>query len=245
MVSYGGFDNHSLQVNANDTTIGTHANLLANVSNAVKAFVDDCNFLGIQDRVVGLTFSEFGRRIKSNSSVGTDHGAAAPMILFGDNVIPGVLGNNPTIPANVSVNDNIPFQYDFRSVYSSILEKWFCVPSSTLQTIMMNNFQSLNIVNSNSCNGTNPNPSGDNLIRNFPNPFTDTTTIEFKTNGGHTLIQIIDMLGRVVRTPIDRDYIAAGTYTTSFNSGPLPNGVYYARLQNGATQQVRAMLKVR
>lgn len=245
MVSYGGFDNHSLQVNANDTTIGTHANLLTNVSNAVKAFVDDCSFLGIQDRVVGMTFSEFGRRIKSNSSVGTDHGAAAPMILFGDGVISGVLGTNPTIPTNVTVNDNIPFQYDFRSVYASVLEKWFCVPTTTLQTIMLNNFQSLNIVKNDSCTSPNPNPSGIELISNYPNPFTDTTTIKFTTQGGHTLIQVIDMLGRVVRTPIDRDYIAAGTYTTSFDSGALPNGVYYARLQNGATQQVRAMLKVR
>src|ERR1051325_8562283 len=110
MVSYGSFDTHSLQTNATDTTIGTHANLLTNVSNAVKAFVDDCAGLGIGDRVIGMTFSEFGRRIKSNSSVGTDHGAAAPMILFGNGVISGVLGNNPTIPTNVTVNDNIPFQ---------------------------------------------------------------------------------------------------------------------------------------
>jgi uncharacterized protein (DUF1501 family) len=77
MVSYGGFDNHSLQVNQTDTTTGTHSNLLANLSNAIKAFVDDCQFLGVQDRVIGLTFSEFGRRIKSNSSMGTEHGAAA------------------------------------------------------------------------------------------------------------------------------------------------------------------------
>src|SRR5204863_881480 len=61
MVSYGGFDNHSLQVNSTDTTIGTHANLLTNISNAVKAFVDDCEFLGVGERVVGMTFSEFGR----------------------------------------------------------------------------------------------------------------------------------------------------------------------------------------
>jgi uncharacterized protein (DUF1501 family) len=245
MVSYGGFDNHSLQVNASDTTTGTHANLLTNVSNAIKAFTDDCTFLGVQNRVIGMTFSEFGRRIKSNSSIGTDHGAAAPMFLFGNGVVSGVLGNNPTIPSNVSVNDNIPFQYDFRSVYASILEKWFCVPSTTLQTILMNNFQSLNVVKNGSCTTGNPNPSGDNLISNYPNPFTDTTTIKFVTQGGHTLIQIIDMLGRVVRTPVDRDYTTAGTYTTNFDSGSLPSGVYYARLQNGATQQVRAMLKVR
>src|SRR5437868_2115566 len=124
MVSYGSFDTHSLEANAGDTTNGNHANLLKNVSNAIKAFQDDCKFLGIEDRVIGMTFSEFGRRIKSNSSQGTDHGAAAPMFLFGKNVLPGIMGSNPTIPTTVSVNDNIPMQYDFRSVYATILENW-------------------------------------------------------------------------------------------------------------------------
>ncbi len=248
MVSYGGFDNHSLQVNSTDTTTGTHANLLKNVSDAIKAFTDDCQFLGVQDRVIGMTFSEFGRRIKSNSSVGTDHGAAAPMFLFGNKVIGGVTGANPAIPVNATVNDNIPMQYDFRSIYASILEKWFCVPSTTLQMILFQNFQSLGIVNDASCRTTgviNPNQNAEELIvTNYPNPFTDTTTIRFKTRGGHTLVQIIDMLGRVIQTLVDKEYIA-GTYTMSFDSGPLPTGVYYARLQNGPIQQVRAMLKVR
>lgn len=121
MVSYGGFDTHASQVNATDTTIGTHANLLTNVSNAIKAFQDDLQFLSIDDHVIGMTFSEFGRRIKSNASGGTDHGAAAPVFLFGKNVVRGVYGTNPAIPVNATVNDNIPFQYDFRSVYASIL----------------------------------------------------------------------------------------------------------------------------
>jgi hypothetical protein len=248
MVNYGGFDTHSLQVNAADTSTGTHANLLKNVSDAIKAFVDDCQYLGVQDRVIGMTFSEFGRRIKSNSSGGTDHGAAAPLFLFGKQVVPGVTGTNPAIPVNTTVNDNIPFQYDFRSIYASILEKWFCVSATTLQTIMFQNFQSLNICNDAACRTTginDPNQvAGEELITNSPNPFTGSTRIKFKTKGGHTLVQIIDMLGRVISTPVDRDY-SPGTFTTDFDSGPLPNGVYYARLQNGPIQQVRSMLKVR
>jgi uncharacterized protein (DUF1501 family) len=248
MVNYGGFDTHSLQVNATDTSTGTHASLLKNVSDAIKAFVDDCQFLGVQDRVIGMTFSEFGRRIKSNASVGTDHGAAAPLFLFGKQVAPGFTGNNPAIPTSVSVNDNIPFQYDFRSIYASILERWFCVPSATLQTILFENFQSLYICSNASCRATgidDPNQdAGEELISNAPNPFTTRTTIKFKTRGGHTLVQIIDMLGRVISTPVDKDYIA-GTYTTDFDSSGFPYGVYYARFQNGSVQQVRPMLKVR
>ena len=122
------------------------------------------------------------------------------------------------------------------------------MPTATLQTILFNNFQKLNIVNDSYCRalGTNdPNQSaGEELISNYPNPFVETTTIKFKTKGGHTLVQIIDMLGRVVRTPVDRDY-TPGTYTTSFDSSGLPTGVYYARFQNGPVQQVKSILKVR
>jgi uncharacterized protein (DUF1501 family) len=245
MVSYGGFDTHASQVVATDTTTGAHANLLTNVSNAIKAFVDDLYFLGVQDRVMGMTFSEFGRRIKSNASGGTDHGAAAPLFLFGKNVIRGVYGNNPSIPPNATVNDNIPFQYDFRSVYASILQNWFCVSTTDLQMIMMSNYQQLNIIKNSGCTTNTPQMAGDNLISNYPNPFVTKTTITFKTKGGHTLIQIINNLGQVIRTLVDQDYPSEGTYNTSFDSYGLATGVYYARLQNGPVQQVRTMLKVR
>ena len=245
MVSYGGFDTHSLQVNAADTTTGNHANLLKNISDAVKAFQDDLKNLGVEERVVGMTFSEFGRRIKSNSSVGTDHGSAAPMILFGKNVTNAVWGTSPAIPTNASVNDNIPMQYDFRSVYASLLENWLCVKNSDLQTIMLKNFQNIGIVNSASCKITQPNTSGLTLITNEPNPFNATTTIKFTTAGGHTLIQIMDTMGRVIATPIDQVYSQPGNYTVPFNSGALPVGIYYARLQNGSIQQVRTMMKGR
>jgi hypothetical protein len=82
------------------------------------------------------------------------------------------------------------------------------------------------------------------LITNYPNPFQTSTTIKFRTAGGHTLIQIMDTLGRVLMNLVDKEY-AAGTYTIPFDSEPLPPGVYYARFQNGVTQHVRAMLKVR
>ena len=249
MVGMDQFDTHSNQTEASDTTTGNHANLLSELSSAVKAFMDDCKYLAIEERVIGMTFSEFGRRIKSNGSMGTDHGAAAPMLLFGKNVMPGITGNNPSMPAGANVNDNIPFQYDFRSVYASVLEKWFCVAPTDLETILFKNFQSLPVINDASCTGkpTDPNQNaGDNLISMYPNPFTesDTVTIRFTTKGGHTLIQIIDALGRVVRTPVDSNY-TLGNYTITFDNRGLPSGAYYARLQNGTMQQVKPMLKVR
>ena len=251
MVSFGGFDTHSVQAVSGDTTTGNHALLLQRVSDAIKAFQDDIKNLGVEDRVVGLTFSEFGRRIKSNSSVGTDHGAAAPMFLFGSKIDPGMLGKNPTIPVNASVNDNVPMQYDFRSVYATLLEKWFCLDKSIVSSLfppnINNQLQTLPLIKDGACSATPPPPAtgGDFLITNAPNPFTSSTTIKFKTEGGHTLIQIMDTLGRMLKILVDADYPTAGTYSVTFNAETLPPGIYYARYQNGVTQHVRAMMKVR
>ncbi len=251
MVSTGGYDTHSLQTTTTDTTVGNHAVLLARLSNAVKAFQDDLKILGIEDRVVGMTFSEFGRRVKSNSSVGTDHGAAAPMFVFGKPVQGGMLGDNPTIQAVATVNDNVPMQYDFRSVYSTILEKWFCIPRSTVSTLfpqnVNNTLQDLPLIKGGACDITTPNLSGSTLISNYPNPFQNKTTIEFTTEGGHTLIQIMDSTGRMLTTLLDKEYPVGLTTKQSiqFDASHLPNGTYYARFQNGATQQVRTMIKLR
>jgi hypothetical protein len=251
LVSFGGFDTHSVQVNATDTTTGQHATLLQRVSDACKAFQDDLQFLQIQDRVIGMTYSEFGRRIKSNSSVGTDHGAAAPVFIFGSKVEAGILGDNPAIPPNATVNDNIPMQYDFRSIYSTILEKWFCVDKTIVSGLfppnINNQLQNLPLFKSNlTCNGVTPPPAIDDRdIYNSPNPFTTSTLITFKTKGGHTLIQIFDTLGRLIATPLEKDYSVPMTDSVKFESGGLPAGIYYARLQNGVNQKVRPMMKVR
>ena len=245
MVSYGSFDTHSLQTDAANTSIGTHANLLKNVSDAIKAFQDDLKYLGVEERVMGLTFSEFGRRIKSNSSNGTDHGAAAPLFVFGTNANKMIHGTNPLLPTSATVNDNIPMQFDFRSVYASMLQDWLCVKNTDLQQIVLQHFQNIPMVKTSACITSIPNTSGNSLIENYPNPFTQNTKIMFTTAGGHTLIQIMNTLGQVIATPIEKEYPSAGTYSVTWNSGYQSTGIYYARLQNGPVQQVRTMMKVR
>jgi uncharacterized protein (DUF1501 family) len=253
MVSFGGFDTHSVQVNTGDTTTGAHATLLQRVSDAIRAFQEDLRGLGVEQRVIGMTYSEFGRRIKSNSSTGTDHGAAAPMFLFGTSVEPGMLGVNPTIPVNASVNDNVPMQYDFRSVYATILEKWFCLDKTIVNTLFPPNIntqlQSLPLIKSGVCTGVTPPPPPPadrvKVLYNYPHPFDNSTEIFFKTEGGHTLVQVFDTMGRVIATLLEKDYAGPMQDKVKFDASGLPTGVYYARLQNGVTQHVWPMLKVR
>lgn len=243
MVNYGGFDTHANQVESGNNTNGTHARLLGNVSSAIKAFMDDLSFLGIDDRVLGMTFSEFGRRILSNASRGTDHGSAAPLFIFGTKVQGGVSGNNPIIPTNVTVRDNIPYQYDFRSIYASVLANWLCVDQQILNTVLLKNFQNLPITKLGTCSVLKPVGNPDNLLVLYPNPFYSSLSVQFKSNGGHTLVQILDGSGRLVKILFDKE-IEEGTFRVEFNGPHLPPGIYYVRLQNQIVQQVKSILKV-
>ncbi len=114
-VKIGGFDTHSDQ-------IVEQPDLLQEMSEAIYAFYEDLKAAGRDQDVLIMTWSEFGRRVKSNGSGGTDHGAAAPMFLIGSPVIGGVYGENPNL-RNLD-KDNLRFTTDFRSVYSTVLEEW-------------------------------------------------------------------------------------------------------------------------
>lgn len=252
MVQMGSFDTHVNQVVATDHATGSQANLLQQLSDAMLAFQRDLEGLKIQDRVLTMTFSEFGRRIKSNGSGGTDHGAAYPMFVVGSKLKGGMLGVNATIPANADVNANLPMQYDFRSVYGSLLKDWFCINATDLNTVMLGSaagLQNLPIVASQSCSTVSDthdmnNAAGLNLVSNYPNPFDFGTNIQFDTQGGHTLVQIFDVEGQLVAVPVDGIY-PAGKHNVYYNGGYLPSGIYYLRFQDSTYSQVKMMSKVR
>jgi uncharacterized protein (DUF1501 family) len=116
-VSQGGYDTHTGQLPA-------HQRLLTELGDGLKAFLADLKALGQLDRVLVLTFSEFGRRVAENASGGTDHGAAAPLFLFGNRVKSGVHGVPPALNPAGLANGDVRFTTDFRSVYAGVLEHW-------------------------------------------------------------------------------------------------------------------------
>jgi len=122
-VSIDGFDTHANQANA-------HANLLADVSGAITAFYQDLAARGHKDRLMVMTFSEFGRRAHENGSRGTDHGSGAPMFLVGGKVKAGIVGDHPSLTKLDA--DNLIHTIDFRQVYAAILDQWLGVDSKTV-----------------------------------------------------------------------------------------------------------------
>jgi len=114
-VTLDGFDTHANQPDV-------HATLLRQWSEALSAFLSRLEQSGQQDRVLVMTFSEFGRRVSENASQGTDHGAAAPMFLAGPRLPKIIQGPNPDL-SDLDDGD-LKYKIDFRSVYAAVLDSW-------------------------------------------------------------------------------------------------------------------------
>ncbi len=231
-VSIGGFDTHANQVDKGDTTQGTHANLLQRISEAVTAFMTDLRNQGLQEKVLGMTYSEFGRQIKANDSLGTDHGTAAPMMFFGQPACMGVVGDSPIIPEEVERQSGVAMQIDFRDVYGSVLIDWLGADQSEIASSFDHEFKYLPLVNN--CDAVvsvNELLNPDLYSKAFPNPFSDWTQIEFEhEKGGWARIAVFDTVGKEIAI-LSNQRFPAGRHTLKFEGRNLARGNYYYRIQ--------------
>jgi hypothetical protein len=241
VVSLGGFDTHSVQVDSSDHTAGAHANLLKQLSEAVSAFFDDLTLLNVVNRVAAMTFSEFGRRIVSNASGGTDHGTAEPVMVFSPYVNPGFIGTNPVIPANATLLDNLDMQNDYRGIYAAILADWFQVTPNVMNDVLLQPFAVLPVFNGAATVDTAAGANEDQLSQNYPNPFTRTTTLSFATQGGMVSIQLFDVQGRLIKTLVQQNY-PRGRHEVTINREGIPAGNYFYRISSAKEQSTRKMM---
>jgi len=115
-VSQGGYDTHANQ-------LGGHAARLSQLSAGLDAFQRDLKKRRLDDQVLTVVFSEFGRRPQQNASQGTDHGAAAPLFMMGSNLTTNLVGDAPDLTR--LQNADLRHQTDFRQVYASVIRDWF------------------------------------------------------------------------------------------------------------------------
>lgn len=243
VVSLGGFDTHANQVEEGDTVSGSHADLLRELSEAIYAFQDDLKSLEIFDRVAGMTYSEFGRRIRSNFSNGTDHGTAAPLLLFGSCVLPNILGDNAEISQDVDEQEGVAMQYDFRSVYGSVLADWFEVEENIIKDILLGDFQKLDLFANCATVSTAENAYESIDMNVYPNPTNTRVTIEFESKGEHIKISIFDTLGHEVKV-LTNQKITSGSHALDFEVSDLTNGAYFVRIQTQNGQKTKRIVKM-
>lgn len=246
LVKIGGFDTHDVQVASNTTThLGNHANLLTQVSEAIKAFITDLNNQNLGDDVIAVPFSEFGRKAGENGNLGTDHGEIAPMFVFGKSVNPGISGTNINLSEAVLANNYqvSTVQHDYRRVFGTILQDWFGTSNQTLDLSFYNNttntgFSSNKVSNLIKAASTVP-PScySNSLLSNndftsvsdivvYPNPTVETININSTNNPIYT-VTIFSIDGKFVasyKNPITTD-------SFSINVQNLSVGIYSLKVE--------------
>lgn len=241
MVRINGFDTHAEQVEQSDKTTGMHAQLLKQLDDAILAFQKDIDHHGLGDEVVGMTFSEFGRKIISNGSHGTDHGSSAPLFVFGNKVKGGILGTAPVIPNQVRWDTELSMQYDFRQVYSSVLNQWMGMENSATNTVMQREFEPIEIIGQTDII-TGSSHSAYTSLKVYPNPVGESTKIEFMSDGGMIEIAIFDLNGRKIST-IHQQKEQAGIRQITWNGAGLSSGRYIISLQSATSSETIKILK--
>jgi uncharacterized protein (DUF1501 family) len=235
-----GHDTHENQVLQSDKSLGKQAYNLKVLSTAIGAFQSDLKIIGKTDKVTGMTFSEFGRRIKSNDSFGTDHGTCAPVIFFGaalntgsksvagtSQPVSGMIGTSPVLPQVATVDDAIPMQFDFRQIYATVMQDWLCMSETDSTAVLGAKFDKLPIFRSSLI--TNPNQNFENeFMTIFPNPVMNgQVNIQFNlVIKSNVSVVIYSVLGAKV---FEGNYNIEGDLL-SFNTGTFSSGTYILNL---------------
>ena len=244
ILNINGFDTHDGQVDFNSTLTGNHAELMKKVSDAIAAFQDDCNLLGISNKVAGMTFSEFGRQVAGNASYGTDHGDAAPLFLFGSCLSAGIVGANPQISNTITNQEGVAMQFDFRDIYASILRQWFEVDQADIANMFDHTITYYDVLSA--CNLGLEEENADEKSRAiiFPNPAESKTTVRFLSQNEWVKIEVYNMLGSRVAVYLDNN-LSAGEHNIPMDISDLAVGQYTIHIikESGTAQAKLSKVK--
>lgn len=248
LVKMGGFDTHASQVEDYDPTMGVHSALLYHISSAMRAFQNDLRFRGLEDRVLTVSMSEFGRRVGSNGSYGSDHGTGGPVMMFGMGVKPGIYGTVPDVSQS-----NVSLQFDYRQLYANILHEWMGVD----QDVITNDIFFQDFIQG-------PNPEGGNyepmdLIKEvilgekehvkknyriesvYPNPASRYTQAQvFVNNYQDVNVQLVNIQGVTV-SQINRR-VSPGTHNFSFVLDGLNPGFYFIKAKSEMLDDTKRLI---
>ena len=239
----GGFDTHGEQTVEYDSTLGIHASLLYHLSTAIKAFFDDLKLLGVDHKVMAMTFTEFGRRAYSNASYGTDHGTSTPVLLFGPGLNPGIYGTNPDLQ-DLS-NGNIKYNIDYRNIYTSVVQDWFGASDQALIDTGFSEWvdSRLPLIGPTGVNDLNGGKNGIEF-RIYPNPVSDQLNVFYQLDKAGTVkFTVLDTSGRVIRSLSQQGYY--GDNQQSINISELPEGLYHVRIVQGNLKASSRFIKMR
>ncbi|MEM8583147.1 MAG: DUF1501 domain-containing protein [Bacteroidota bacterium] len=228
MVELDGFDTHANQPDL-------HAYLLQTIAENVNAFFTDLAAGGDEQRVLTMTISEFGRRPEQNGSTGTDHGAAAPLMLFGPGLNGnGLLGGLADL-GNLDNVGNLIYQVDYRAIYATVLDYWLCVDGMLVDDLLGSfheRIEGLGLF----CQSTSTTEIGRvDQVKLVSYLSGGDLAIDFELErAGEVTIRLHDIVGRVVSSPYQgRHLTGEQTVRLPLSSINWTDGVYVVSLETG------------
>ena len=245
LVQISGFDTHNNQVQDLNSPIGEHYELLTELSVATETFFNDLDSQGIADDVVGVTYSEFGRKAAENGNMGTDHGQVSPMFVFGKPIEPGVTGINPNLD-EASENNNYQIetlQFDYRQTFATIFQDFMGANFNTINSAFYDHTSEESFVESKindliknshvvpeDCYEITTNNSTEDKIHfnAFPNPVKSTINIVSNINLNiYTKFEVYDLNGRLTK---NGKIFHTNIQTIKINLADLNSGIYILKI---------------
>jgi len=258
LVRIGGFDTHNNQVQGAGDILGTHYDLLNELSTSIEAFMTDINSDSIGDDIVGITISEFGRKAQENGSFGTDHGEVAPVFVFGKPVKSGISGIN--VDLNEASDENNyqieTVQFDYRQAIATLMQDFLAADDNDINNTFLENTTNASFVDSkiedllkssyivpesclNQSLGLNDNNKDNWLV--FPNPFKEFINIKSLQQGYNqdASYQITNQFGQIIFS----GNLKFDNNKTKLNLSHLNIGVYILTIKTNQETQNYKILK--
>ncbi len=256
MVRISGFDTHNAQVQSSGDVLGKHHNLLSQLSGAIESFTNDLNSQNLSDDVVGITFSEFGRKAAENGNLGTDHGEIAPMFIFGKPIEGGVSGTNPNLLEATS-NNNYQIQtvqYDYRQTFATLLQDFIGADDTVIDATFFNHTLNDSFVNlkindllkasfdvSKNCIASTNDPINENkrwLV--YPNPTRDIVNLSSIDSVETVTYKIYNASGILLTHKTDT--LIEGK--ASINLSRFSSGIYFFQILTNEKKEIHKIIKI-
>ena len=253
LVQLRGFDTHFSQIQSQNDVIGRHSELLTELDGAISKFMIDVQSQGFDGDIVGLTFSEFGRKAKENGNLGTDHGEIAPMFVFGTPVNGGVSGINVDLTeANENNNWQIQsYQYDYRQTIGTLLQDYLGADNQAIDATFFDHTNNDSFSNNKiselikpeysveeNCytNTLSVNESINKLFTVSPNPFSSSIILSGYNYNGDISFKVYDLNSKLV--------LEGKTLTdTPVRITGIMNGIYFIKLKFGNRVETHRIIK--
>lgn len=239
LVHIGGFDTHADQVESTTNShLGTHADLLTEVADSVKAFQDDITALGIDEKIVTTTFTEFGRKPLENGNLGTDHGNLGPMFVIGKHIKGGISGSALNLSEVTKHFDETKMQYDYRQVFSTVISDFLGANSSVLSGTEFQDFDGIHkmdlIADDQIANIDHLDPITDpmNSLAVLPNFIENDFAVKFISESLQRLYIVIYNLNGNIVSNTPQDFVSGVNIIQNININHLSQGHYILAIKD-------------